>query len=160
MRSVNDNSDVLGHADIARGSLRALAVFWIVSAVAIASIPLIELMLPRVSPKRFWHEDVYKVVYLLPIAVCWCVSIWIGDAAGVRQRIWSGLIQAAALVYLTYREFEADVTRTVLGVDSRSLTVLIVLWTSLLLVYTVAFGVITHQLRRNSCHRSVSGQPT
>lgn len=127
--------------------------FWIISILSVLSMPVIELMLPRLNPTRFLAEGIYKVVYILPVSICWLISIRCGDAIGLRARFWSGLAQSLGLVYLTYREYDAHVLRTVCGIPSSNAAGVILLWIVLVVGYPALFTAITWLFR----HRTPAG---
>jgi len=110
----------------------------------ILSVPIIEMLLPRLNPYRFSAEGVYKLVLIVPFLACWFLSIYAGRKISVTSRFYYGFLQSLAIVYLIFAEYRCRLHRSVLGVSGNdSLLIIALMWTGVIIVYTSMFTVGT-----------------
>ncbi len=134
----------------APGEASTRACFWPVTLVSVAAVPLLELMLPRLSPTRFMIEGIYKGLYLPLFAACWSVSIRAGQAVSSRSRLRSGVLQSLALVYIWYSEYAFRSGRTVFGIGTQNLPLLALCWLLLVVGYSTLFLLATQAVAKRT----------
>jgi hypothetical protein len=100
---------------------------------------------PRMNPTSFWAEGVYKLLFIVPLAVAWGAGVFAGASISFRARCWSGFIQSLIVVCLVFGEFLFRSRRSVLGISGEDPPeILAGFLAAIVAIYTASYASATH----------------